>query len=219
MIELHDNSQFGFMIDQSKCVGCRTCQVACKDFKNMPVGVNFRRVYETEGGNWRTHLDGTLEQDVFAYYTSISCNHCQNPACLRACPTGATMKIKWGIVAIDDNKCIGCKACAMACPYGAPQFNKESGHMSKCDGCYKRLEEGKEPMCVASCPFRALEAGDIHVLREKYGTLASITPLPDYNVTNPNLCVVPEKNTLPSGNRSAIFHLPQHYQGVKDDIV
>ncbi|MCW1316276.1 4Fe-4S binding protein [Campylobacter jejuni] len=69
------------------------------------------------------------------------------------------MKIKWGIVAIDDSMCIDCKACAIACPYGTPQFNHESGHMSKCDGCYERLKEGKNPICVDSCPFRALKAG------------------------------------------------------------
>ncbi|ECO3666539.1 TPA: dimethyl sulfoxide reductase subunit B [Campylobacter jejuni] len=192
-MKLEENSQFGFMLDQSKCVGCRTCSLSCKDYKNMPVGVNFRRVFETEGGNWTAKEDGSFEQNVFAYYTSISCNHCSNPSCL--------------------------KACAMACPYGAPQFNYESGHMSKCDGCYERLKEGKNPICVDSCPFRALKAGDITKLREEHGNLASITPLPDASITHPNLCIVPEKHSLPSGNKSAIFHLPQNYQGVKNDII
>lgn len=112
-------------------------------------------MFETEGGNWTAKEDGSFEQSV-AYYTSISCNHCSNPSCLKACPTGTTTKIKWGIAAIDDNMCIGCKACAIACPYGTPQFNHESGHMSKCDGCYERLKEGKiQRNCNGGCfyPF------------------------------------------------------------------
>lgn len=218
-MKLENTSQFGFMLDQSKCVGCRTCMIACKDYKDMPVGVNLRRVYETEGGEWVNNNDGTLGQNVFAYYTSISCNHCDNPSCLKACPTGAMMEIKWGIVKVNENDCIGCKSCAMACPYGAPQFNHKTGHMSKCDGCYDRLKEGKNPMCVDSCPFRALKAGDINELRKEFGNLASVTPLPNAKITNPNICIVPEKHTLASGNRSAIFHLPQNIQGVKNDII
>lgn len=90
-MKLEENSQFGFMLDQSKCVGCRTSHFLVRIIK-ICLRVNFRRVFETEGGNWTAKEDESFEQSVFAYYTSISCNHCSNPSCLKACPTGATTK-------------------------------------------------------------------------------------------------------------------------------
>lgn len=220
MSKLNKDDQFGFMMDQSRCVGCRTCQMACKDYKDRPVGVNFRRVYEYEGGGYSINEEGTIiSNDVFAYYTSISCNHCTDPACLKACPTGAMMKTRYGIVMVNDKRCVGCKACAMACPYGAPQFNKIEKHMNKCDGCIDRLDEGLDPICVASCPFRALDYGNISDLRAKHGYLASVAPLIKESATLPNLVIKPEKNTRKSGDKGGVMHLPHRYQGVKDDIV
>ena len=73
-----------------------------------------------------------------------------------------------GFVVVDEDVCIGCRYCHMACPYGAPQYNAEKGHMTKCDGCYSRVAEGKQPICVESCPLRALEFGPIEELRQKH---------------------------------------------------
>ncbi|PSM52981.1 anaerobic DMSO reductase DmsABC, chain B, iron-sulfur subunit [Campylobacter blaseri] len=215
------SDQFGFMINQSRCIGCRTCQMACKDYQDSPIGVNFRRVYEYEGGDFTVDENNVIHsQSVYAYYTTISCNHCMDPACLKACPTGAMMKTRYGIVMVNDKRCVGCQACAMACPYGSPQFNKHTGHMNKCDGCIDRLDEGKDPVCVSSCPFRALDYGDINELRDKYKTsLASCSPLPSETATLPNLAIVPEKNTKPSYEKSGKMHLPHKYQGVEDDIL
>ena len=128
-------TQYGFYVDTSKCTGCKTCQISCKDDNDLPVGVNWRRVYEYGGGDWLQHEDGTFTNDVFTYYMSISCNHCAQPACTKACPTGAMHKREQdGLVTVDANVCVGCRYCEMACPYGAPQYNPEKKHMTKCDG-------------------------------------------------------------------------------------
>ncbi|EAB8791385.1 dimethylsulfoxide reductase subunit B, partial [Salmonella enterica subsp. enterica] len=171
------STQYGFYIDSSRCTGCKTCELACKDFKNLSPEVNFRRIYEYAGGDW-TEQDGVYQQNVFAYYLSISCNHCDDPACAKVCPSGAMHKREDGFVVVNEEVCIGCRYCHMACPYGAPQFDEVKGHMTKCDGCYERVAEGKKPICVESCPLRALDMGPIEELRAKYGTLAEIAPLP-----------------------------------------
>lgn len=217
---MEKNKQFGFYLDQSRCVGCRTCQLACKDYKSSGIGISFRRVVEYEGGRWFQQESGAVEAtNVFAYYTSLSCNHCDDPACTKACPTGAMSKNSYGIVSVDSDKCIGCKSCAMACPYGAPQYDEHAGHMTKCNGCSERLDEGQSPICVEACPFRALEAGPISELREKHGHIAGVAPLPKYEQTRPNLCIKPEKNAQPSDNGLGEAHLPQSFQEVSYDIV
>ena len=104
-------------------------------------------------------------QDVFSYYISIACNHCDNPICERVCPSGATSKHSNGFVLIDEQKCIGCGSCAFACPYGAPSYNSIQGIMRKCDACSQRLEKDDLPICVAACPLRALGFGLIADLR------------------------------------------------------
>ena len=110
--------QLGFFIDASKCTGCKTCTVACKDAHDSPVGINFRHVLEYAGGGWRQDRStGAWHQDVFAYYLSIGCNHCADPACVKVCPTKAHYKRKEdGLVVIDAAKCIGCGMCAAAVP-------------------------------------------------------------------------------------------------------
>ena len=116
--------QYGFVVDVSRCTGCRTCAVACKDAHNLPVGLNLRRVLEEASGSWRQdRMTGAWHQDVRAWYVSIACNHCENPACVKVCPTKAHYKrAEDGLVVIDRDKCVGCGMCAQACPYGAPQL-------------------------------------------------------------------------------------------------
>lgn len=137
-------TQYGFFIDSSRCTGCKTCELACKDFKDLGPEVSFRRIYEYAGGDWQED-NGVWHQNVFAYYLSISCNHCDDPACTKVCPSGAMHKREDGFVVVDEDVCIGCRYCHMACPYGAPQYNAEKGHMTKCDGCYSRVAEGNNP--------------------------------------------------------------------------
>ena len=123
--------QYGFVVDVSRCTGCRTCAVACKDAHNLPVGLNLRRVLEEASGSWRQdRMTGAWHQDVRAWYVSIACNHCENPACVKVCPTKAHYKrAEDGLVVIDRDKCIGCGMCAQACPYGAPQLDEKARKM------------------------------------------------------------------------------------------
>ncbi len=193
--------QVGFYFDQSKCTGCKACVIACKDKHDLPVGVSWRRVAEYTGGTWRTDpTDGTVTNDVFTYYTSISCNHCQDAICVQVCPSKAMHKDSNGIVSVDPAVCIGCKYCAMACPYDAPQFDSNKGVMTKCDFCRDRLAAGQKPACVAACPSRALDFGEIADLRAKYGDVAGIEPLPAQDVTKPNLVIKPHRRAQPSGS-------------------
>ncbi|SHI03465.1 DMSO/selenate family reductase complex B subunit [Ferrimonas marina] len=187
---MNEPKQYGFFIDTSKCSGCKACHVSCKDRSDLPVGVTWRRVYEVGGGQFAEQADGGLENSVFSYYVSVSCNHCDNAACIDRCPTGACYKRREdGLVVIDSGVCIGCGMCANACPYDAPQLDRSRGVMTKCDGCYQRLAEGRQPVCVESCTARALEFAPIDELRSKYGSNADITPLPSSGETAPNLVV------------------------------
>ncbi|WP_028763653.1 DMSO/selenate family reductase complex B subunit [Shewanella colwelliana] len=197
--------QYGFYVDTTKCTGCKACHVACKDrqsnllrkmdYSSQGVpelkGVTWRRVYEYGGGTWSLDKDGCFEQDVYAYYTSIGCNHCSEPACVKSCPTGAMHKReKDGFVHIASELCIGCESCAKSCPYDAPQMDIERKVMTKCDGCYDRIELGLKPVCVESCPMRALDFDDMEVLREKYdGGDKHVSPLPPEGLTQPNLII------------------------------
>lgn len=199
-------TQYGFYFDASKCTGCKTCMVACKDKNNLSVGMNFRRVTEFSGGNWRQdRATGAWHQYAFAYYLSISCNECSDPACVKVCPTKAHFKrAEDGLVLIDPKKCIGCGACLAACPYGAPQLDREARKMRKCDTCLDRREKGLNPVCVDACPQRALDFGPIDELRKKYGDCAAIAPLPDASVTKPNLVIHPTKSAKKPGTEGTV---------------
>lgn len=191
--------QLGFYFDQSKCNGCKACQIACKDKHDTPIGVNWRRVVEYTGGSWQQDGD-TFTPNVFSYYTSISCNHCKTPICVQVCPTTAMHQGEDGVVTVDPGKCVGCRYCEWACPYSAPQFNAELGHMTKCDLCADYRATGQNPACVDACPSRALDWGPIEELREKYGDTQAVAPLPDPSITNPRLVITPHRDAEPWKN-------------------
>ncbi|MBE0480493.1 MAG: 4Fe-4S dicluster domain-containing protein [Dehalococcoidia bacterium] len=158
--------QMGIYYDQTRCTGCYTCVVACKDWHDVPAGpASWRRIETTEEGTY---------PDVFVSFMAYSCFHCESPACVPACPAGAiTKRADDGIVVVDREKCLGkdrCDLCLQACVYKAPQFGAEqNAKMQKCDLCLDRLQEGKKPICVAGCPTRALDAGPLDELRSQYG--------------------------------------------------
>ena len=170
-------TQYGFHFDGTRCTGCKTCVLACKDLHDLPSSIAFRQVYEYGGGSWWRQPDGTVTQDTFCYYVSVACNHCGNPACVRVCPTGAMHKDERGLVSVDAARCIGCGYCALSCPYRAPKVDRDAGRSVKCDGCTRRVAEGGAPVCVEACPLRALDFGPIDELREKYGMEAEIINL------------------------------------------
>jgi len=196
-------AQFGFFIDTSACSGCKTCQVACKDKNNLEPGILWRRVYEISGGNWEKGSNGGWKASLSTYNLSVACNHCEEPGCVEACPTKALYKEeKRGLVLIDEDKCIGCRYCEWACPYGALQFDRDRGIMSKCDFCVDYLDVGSSPSCVASCPMRALDFGEISELTLKYGNMKHIYPMADPEITKPCLVIKPhpEAETARSNN-------------------
>jgi anaerobic dimethyl sulfoxide reductase subunit B (iron-sulfur subunit) len=180
-----------FYFDASACANCKACQVACQDKNDLPPQLRWRRVIQYAGGTWNPHptVQGLMVQNVFSYSLSLSCMHCQNPMCVQVCPTTAMHKDENGIVSIDGDKCIGCRYCEWACPYGAPQFNEAAGRMTKCDMCKDLQAQGQEPACVSSCVMRALKIGDLEELQAQYGTVAAIEPLPSAEYTNPSLVI------------------------------
>ena len=177
-------AQMGFYFDQTACIGCKTCQIACRDRNALyNVGEIFRGVTTTEVGEFPT---------VRYYSTSVSCNHCASPACVANCPTGAMYKDEeTGGVLHDDEMCIGCETCVGACPYGEPVYMEDEGIVRKCDACYLLREKGESPACVAACPMRCLDFGDLEELKAKYGEnlVSDVNGLPDSSETTPSLLI------------------------------
>jgi anaerobic dimethyl sulfoxide reductase subunit B (iron-sulfur subunit) len=201
--------QLAFYFNANACTGCKACQTACKDKWDLNVGQTWRRVAEYSGGNWVVNADGTYTQNIFAYYTSVACNHCESPTCLEVCPSKAISKRDDGIVLIDDAACIGCRYCEWACPYAAPQFDEARGVMTKCNMCYDAVDAGGKPACVAACPSRALDFGELEELRAKYGDVAEIAPLPSAEYTQPALVITPHKHAAPVGSAAGELANPE----------
>jgi anaerobic dimethyl sulfoxide reductase subunit B (iron-sulfur subunit) len=210
--------QLAFYFDSSACSGCKACQVACKDKHNLEVGRLWRRVYEVSGGEW-TQAGDAWQTTAYAYHLSIACNHCEVPICSQVCPTNAIYKRSDGIVLIDSGRCIGCKYCSWACPYGALQYNPTDGVMTKCTFCFDEIDAGNPPVCVSACPMRVLDYGDRQELELSHREAKSPYPLPDTDLTNPALVITPHRWLERAGagdkitNREEIFTQPDNAQG------
>lgn len=190
-------TQQAFFFHGERCTGCKTCQLACADYNDLSCDFWYRKIYEYCGGSWSQDGDGCWTSDAFAYYASIACNHCDDPACVEVCPTTAMHKdAETGLVSVDPNRCIGCGYCHMACPYNVPKVDREKGHSVKCDGCASRVAQGQLPICVEACPMHALDFGTADEMRSK-GERASFAPLPDASYTNPNLYAINPANAKP----------------------
>lgn len=144
--------KYGFLIDHDRCIGCHACTVACKAENAVPVG-NFR--------TWVKYVEKGTFPEVRRHFAVLRCNHCNNAPCVKICPVNALEKRGDGIVDIDRDACIGCRACMQACPYDAIYLNEDSGAIEKCHFCAHRVEKGLEPACVIVCPEQAIIAGDI----------------------------------------------------------
>lgn len=166
--------RWGMVIDLKRCIGCYGCQLSCKAENGTPPGVFFARVVKSEEGTYPA---------VRQLFLPVLCNHCENAPCVKACPTGASFV--WedgGVVDIDPDKCVGCRSCMMACPYGNRYFNDKQQHyyeqgptpyeekrtsrhqtgvVMKCNFCRPRVLEGKAPACVENCPTVARVFGDL----------------------------------------------------------
>lgn len=193
-------TQFAFYFDSSRCTGCKTCELACKDYQDLDQHTAYRRIFDYEGGSWTMNADGTCRTDAFVYHLSVSCNHCNRPACTNVCPTGAMHKdSETGLVSVDADRCIGCGYCHMACPYNAPKVDRALGHSVKCDGCASRVAKGLEPICVEACPLRALEFGPVDEIAAR-GEQADIAPLPESRYTDPHLYIKVNEDARASGS-------------------
>lgn len=184
--------QLGFYINVERCIGCHTCEMACKEKNDLELGPRWRRVRSVEGGAFPR---------PFAYFVSLACNHCADPICARVCPVGAYTKREDGLVIHDASKCIGCQYCTFACPYAAPQFDDSKGKVGKCSGCADLVDQGDLPACIQSCIVRALEFGPLDELQAKHGrAVQSIPVLPSPEATNPSLLIQPrpEVNLKPT---------------------
>ena len=110
-------TQYGFYFDSSRCTGCKTCELVCKDYHDLGPDILFRRIYDFEGGSWEKTPEGAWNKTAFNYHLAVSCNHCDSPACVENCPTGAMRKdAETGLVNADPEVCIGCGTCATVCP-------------------------------------------------------------------------------------------------------
>ena len=182
--------QKGFYFDQTRCTGCQTCAVACKDWHDTPEGpARWIRVTSIERGEF---------PHPSVFFLLHSCFHCAAPACVSGCPHNAvTKREEDGIVIVNGESCVGketCGLCLEACLYRAPQFRSEPERpMEKCDLCLKRWEEGKKPICVESCPARALDAGLLKDLEEEYGGASETEGFTYSSQLKPSILFKPKK--------------------------
>ncbi|HQU83642.1 MAG TPA: polysulfide reductase NrfD [Pyrinomonadaceae bacterium] len=143
---------FGFIIDNRKCIGCHACTVACKSEHQVPVGVN---------RTWVKYIEKGEFPDTRRLFSVMRCNHCADAPCVEICPVTALYTRTDGIVDFDDRRCISCKACTQACPYDALYIHPETKTAAKCNYCTHRTDIGLEPACVVVCPEHAIISGDM----------------------------------------------------------
>ncbi len=169
-------NQVGFIFDADSCIGCKACEVACRNENKTFDGVKWRRVTK-------------ISEDTFL---SVSCNHCNNPECFRVCPENAFTKRHDGIVLIDSSLCNGCKICVEACPYNAPQFDPETNKVTKCQMCYPRQDQGLLPACVEACTTSALGLVDLETFVDP-NAVPAIEGFPDIRITQPSIVFYPQR--------------------------
>ena len=174
------NKQHGFFFTADNCIGCHACEAACSEKNDNPAHLAFRSVGYVEGGSF---------PDYKRMNISMACNHCDDPVCLKGCPTRAyTKHVEYGAVLQDPETCFGCGYCTWVCPYNAPQLDPVKGQVSKCNMCVDRLEVGLKPACVAACVGNALDFGVIENIpggREQ--ARVEIPGFPSPEITQPNI--------------------------------
>ncbi len=165
----------GFFTDSSICIGCKACEVACKEWNHVPEdGLNWTgNSYDNTGGlgadTWR-HVAFVEEKRNGRFrwlMNSDVCKHCSNAACLEVCPTGAILRTEYGTVVVQQDVCNGCGYCVPACPFGVIERRENDGRAHKCTLCYDRLHIGEQPACAKACPTQSITFGPIPELLQK----------------------------------------------------
>jgi DMSO reductase iron-sulfur subunit len=174
------NKQHGFFFTADNCIGCHACEAACSEKNENPPHIAFRSVGYVEGGSY---------PDYKRMNISMACNHCDDPVCLKGCPTRAyTKHVEYGAVLQDPETCFGCGYCTWVCPYNAPQLDPIKGQVSKCNMCVDRLEVGLKPACVSACVGNALDFGVIeNVPENREQARVEIPGFPSPEITHPNI--------------------------------
>ena len=174
------HKQHGFYFNADNCIACHACESACSEKNDLPAHLAFRSVGYVEGGSWPDYQRLNL---------SMACNHCDDPVCLKGCPTRAYTKFaEYGAVLQDPDICFGCGYCTWVCPYNAPQLDPVAGHVQKCNMCVDRLEVGLKPACAAACLAGALDFGVIETRPDNRDQLETTLPgFPDPGITHPNI--------------------------------
>ena len=174
----HMTERVGFFTDTSVCIGCKACEVACKEWNGVPEdGLDFTgHSYDNTGAlgadTWR-HV-AFVEQDrgrgrrrLRWLMSSDVCKHCTSAACLEVCPTGALFRTEFGTVVVQQDICNGCGYCVPACPYGVIDRREEDGRAHKCTLCYDRLKDDMTPACAKACPTESIQFGPLEQMRER----------------------------------------------------
>jgi tetrathionate reductase subunit B len=147
------DKKLGWFVDTRRCFGCHACEVSCKSENDVPLGNYIRQTFYQDDGSY---------PKVARLFLPMSCQHCEDAPCIKACPCGALHKKGGGTVAVDYEKCCGHGTCVDVCPYGAIYLDPVAKQAVKCHNCYHRTENGLEPACVPTCPSKALYFGDLN---------------------------------------------------------
>lgn len=201
--------QHGFHFTADNCIACHACEAACSEKNNNPAHIAFRSVGYVEGGSY---------PDYQRLNISMACNHCDDPVCLKGCPTRAYTKFaEYGAVLQDPDICFGCGYCTWVCPYNAPQLDPIKGQVSKCNMCVDRLEVGLKPACVTACLGGALEFGVIENTPENRDQAQlNIPGFPTTDITHPNIRFQQTRSLPREMSRTDTMPLKYHRDEKKD---
>lgn len=165
----------GFFTDTTLCIGCKACEVACKEWNELPAdgmrftGQSYDNTGELNGTTWRHVAFVEQRQNGASRWLMESdvCKHCTHAACLDVCPTGAILRSEFGTVIVQDDVCNGCGYCVPACPFGVIAKREDNGHAAKCTLCYDRLKDDETPACAKACPTQSIQFGDVDELQRR----------------------------------------------------
>jgi formate dehydrogenase iron-sulfur subunit len=177
MIQIRPGVKYGFFTDTTLCIGCKACEVACKQWNVLPaegfafLGRSYDNTGELSATSWRhvrfVEQFSADRSEARWLMMSACCKHCTEAGCLEACPTGAIVRTEFGSVVVQQDVCNGCRYCVAACPFGVVAFNEASGTVAKCTLCSDRLRGGLQPACSAACPTASIQFGEVEELWQR----------------------------------------------------